>query len=494
MDCRVTYPVFVRPDQQSITKTMPPPAAEPAPSSFRDLARQIADMHLPSFGMSLQAVVQATESDALSGHQIAEVILHDPALTSHVLRAANAAYLGYGGNGRIVTISRAVVVLGVQAIRAISISALTIEAMGANGRFAPRVQDALGRALHAAVQARDMGLRRRLSRDAAERLFVEALLGSVGEMAFWCFAGDYAERLDVALKAGQPQAEAEHGILGTTLQQLGRDLLQAWNLGTIIQNSKEVELAIKLSLATQQGWESSGAQRATKNIGTLLKQEEDETLARLKHNAEEAINLTMVLGAPKALAYIASPPGQAATTPVLAAEELAPNAQATPYPEPNLQLQLRTLTEMGKVATSRKDLPMLLETCLEGLHRAVALDRCVLCLLTPTRTQLLARMATGHGTGELRKHLVWHASAELDALLKPQSTHWFTENTPAPVFVTQSTGSSHCFIAAFTVDHQVIGLFYADRQPSGRELDAEAFEGFRSFVAQAEMVVRALPR
>lgn len=469
-------------------------APELAPASFKELARQIADMHLPAFGMTLQAVVQATESDALSGHQIAEVILHDPALTSHVLRAANAAYLGYGGHSKIVTVSRAVVVLGIQAIRTVCISALTIEAMGASGRFGPRVQDALGRALHAAVQARDMGLRRRLTKDAAERLFVEAVLGSVGEMAFWCFAGDYAQRLDMALQAGMPQAKAEQDTLGTTLRQFGRDLLQAWNLGAILQNSKEVELATALSLASQQGWDTVEVMRTTQAIGTLLKQSDDETLASLKRNADEAVSLAVALGAPKTLPYIASPseppPASAATTP----DEASPDAVAARYPDPNLQLQLRTLAEMGKVAVTRKDLPMLLETCLEGMHRAVGLDRCVLCLLTPARTQLVARMAMGHGAADLRQHFMWDCGAELDTLLKPQATHWFTEASAAPAFIRQASGTPHCFLAAFTVDLKVIGLFYADRKPSGRELDAEAFEGFRNFVAQAEMVVRALPR
>ncbi|SCC91042.1 hypothetical protein THIX_10083 [Thiomonas sp. X19] len=48
-------------------------------------------------------------------------------------------------------------------------------------------------------------------------------------------------------------------------------------------------------------------------------------------------------------------------------------------------------------------------------------------------------------------------------------------------------------MATLTVDQKVIGMFYADCKLSGRTLTAEGFESFQCFVAQAEMVARALP-
>ncbi|MHB1667265.1 GAF domain-containing protein [Thiomonas sp.] len=297
-------------------------------------------------------------------------------------------------------------------------------------------------------------------------------------------------------ESGLTAHQAELAMLGTALRQLGRDLLQAWNLGSIMQDSQEVALASKLSTVSPKGWTTPEAQRTTHAISLLLKQTDTDTLTRLQSNAEQATSLAQALGAHEAARSIPA-----------AAKDSSPQASQTNdasallvvadlprvFPVPNPQQQVRALTEMGHVASSRKDLPMVLETCLEGMHRAVGLDRCVLCLLTHTRTQLIARMAAGPETTALRHRFQWNWTTELEARLKPQTAQWFTADAPGPNFLKQAGDSQDGFMATFTVDHKVIGMFYADCKPSGRTLTAEGFESFQCFVAQAEMVVRALP-
>ena len=280
----------------------PEPTAEP--TTFRELADKIASENLPAFGLTLQEVLSATRDNAVSGQPVAEVILRDPALTSRVLRAANAAYLGHSGSSKVVTVSRAVVVLGINTIRSLCISAMAMESMATAVAFRHRVQAALGRALHAAVQARDMGLLKGSRREDAEQLFVEALLSSIGEMAFWCYGAAYAERLDRALKSGVAPVRAEKEILGTSLHQFNNTLLQTWNLGSVMQVSREVALAQRLSVATQQGWLTPEARLATQAIGDLLKQHGVDTLQRLKRNAQQAAVLATALGANEAAQWI----------------------------------------------------------------------------------------------------------------------------------------------------------------------------------------------
>ena len=459
--------------------------------TFRDLTRSIVEKSLPAFGPTLQEVFKATESNTLSGHQIAEVILRDPALTSRVLRAANAAHLGHSGNAKVVTVSRAVVVLGVNAIRSLCISALTVESISAATRYSYRVQDTLGRALHAAVQARDMGLRQQIGKEQAERLFVEALLSNIGELAFWCFGGDFADRLELSLQSGAAPAKAEFAVLGTTLAQMGRDLLQAWNLGSVIRDGREVALARKLSLVSPQGWLISETRQTTHDIALLLRQTDAETLDRLQANAVEAASLAAALGARQAARLI---PAEIEVTLDEDIGALTPLEEVSQFPMPNLQQQVRALAEMCHVATSRKELPILLETCLEGLYRAVGLDRCVFCLLSPDRTQLLARLAMGPATAELRQRFQWDWDADMESWLKPQAALWHSQATPAPDFLVRASGTLDCYIGTFSVDQKAVGFFYADRKPSGRPLSTEGFEGFVCFVTQAEMVMRALPR
>jgi len=474
------------------------PIAHPEPItesvSFRELANRIAAESLPAFGLTLQEVLSTTQDDAVSGQPVAEVILRDPALTSRVLRAANAAYLGHLGGSKVVTVSRAVVVLCINTIRSLCISAMAMESVATAVAFQHRVQAALGRALHAAVQARDMGLLSGARRENSEQLFVEALLSSIGEMAFWCYGAAYAERLDRALKSGTPPATAEREVLGTSLQQFSKTLLQSWNLDSVMQASREVALAQRLSMATQQGWLTPEARLATQAIGDLLKQSEVDTLQRLKRNAQQAAALATALGANGAVQWIPDAVTQSAELqgPQDSVESAA--GLGPVYPEPNLQLQLRMLTEMAKVANTRKDLPMLFAACLEGMHRAVGLDRCVLCLLTPARDQLLGRMAAGVDVSGLRSRLQVSWTASMEAELGAGCAFWFSVKAPPLPFLLQAGGVTDCFIATLAVDGKTTGLFYADCQPSGRPLSDDGFESFRSFVTQVEMVVRALPR
>lgn len=472
-----------------------PDAAASAPAeSFRDLARAIAERDLPAFGLTLRELFQATESESTSGRQIADIVLRDPALTSRVLRAANAAHLGLAGQARVVTISRAVVVLGINPIRSLCVSALTVEVMASGARQTQRVQQALGRTLHAAVQARDMGLRRHAGKEAAEQLFVEALLAGIGELAFWCFGGAHAQRLDEALRAGQEEQAAQVAILGTSLQAFGRELLRAWNLEAVARDSREVLLAGRLSRASVAGhagqgdWEQPGVRQVVHDIARLLGHGEPETLAQLRDNASQALELARALGAHDAAAGI---PATAEPAPPEPAPASAPDPLAA---EPNPQQQLRVLTDMGQVAQSRKEVPVLLHTCLEGLHRTVGLDRCALCLLNPGRTRLAARMAIGPGGAELRERLQWDWTPHFEAQAGVDAPHWLHGSAAEPGLVLRSSGARQAFVAPFQVDGQFLGLFYADRQPSGRALTQEQFDSFQSFVSLAQVIVRSLPK
>jgi HD-like signal output (HDOD) protein len=474
-----------------MTSSPPRAAAQPGADSFTELARRIAERDLPSFGLTLRELFLATEDASASGQRIAGIVLRDPALTSRVLRAANAAHLGLGAHARVVTVSRAVVVLGLNPIRSLCVSALTVEAMAGGARQTQRVQHALGRALHAAVQARDIGLRLRASREAAEQLFVEAMLGSIGELAFWCFGGALAQRLDQALGEGQPAEQAEAAVLGTTLRSFGRELLRAWNLDALLRDSREVALARRLGQAVGGGaapgggWAEPGVRDAVRAIGQLLGQGEADALPRLRDNAREALELARALGAYDAAASIPASAGPDATPP-----EPAPE----PYPEPDPQAQLRVLTEMSQAARSRRELPLLLETCVEGLQRAVGLDRAALCLLNPARDRLTARIAIGPDAGALREKLHWDWNPEIESRWTLNAPEWCKGAEGEPAGLLRAAGATQGFVAPFVVDGQLLGLFYADRAASGRPLTSAQFESFQSFVALAQVIVRSLPR
>lgn len=467
-------------------------ASAPAvPAQAADLAGQIARSELPAFGANVAQMLRAADDEASSGSQLAETVLRDPALTGLVLRAANAARYGYSGDARVATVSRAVVVLGVQALRSLCLSALAVEHLGHAAELRDRLDAALARALHAAEQARDLAAARGLRREAGEKLYVSALLGELGELAFWCHGGEAARRLDAELTSGADPAAAEKRVLGKSLQAFGRELLAAWQLDDLLLDSPDLDLARRVARAGGEGRVAAGAWRELVRAAAVLGGiAEDEAARRLQATAERAAGLADSLRAPRAAQRIRSDAGAPP-----AGSDSSRVADAATSGPPDRALQARLLAEVAQVATSRRDLPLLFQTALEGMHRAVGLDRCVLCLLTPARDRLQARLLAGLDTDALREALQWSMNPELDALLGAHGArHLHGPQHPPPPVVLRACRQTACALVPLRADHKVIGLFYADCQPSGRAVSEAQFEGMRDFVAQVERVLRHLPR
>jgi HD-like signal output (HDOD) protein len=466
----------------------PSTAAPPQTLHPDELVSVIAGKNLPAFGAAIQAIRHATDEKTSSGGQIAAIVLRDPALTAHVLRAANAAFHGYSGDKRVITVTRAVIVLGMNALRTLCISSLTIEAMRNPRACMDRLHETIGRSMHAAAQARDIGIRKGMTKDAAERLFVEAMLSRVGEMAFWSFGGSLAEAMDRALNSGMRREEAERSVLGRSLNHLGGELLKAWGLDGLLQRSREVELAHDLCEEVRQGWNTPASQQAVARIAGFVSQPASILLPELKKNSHEAVTLAIALGAGSAARFIPCDK--------LAPEEAAAvdDEVASPYPQPDPQLQMRTLGEMSRLVASTRSLQNLLEICVEGLHRAVGLDRVGLLLLTPARTEMIVRMEVGLTEGQLRNKFRVACSPEVQGVLGPGAVLAFSPRQDRPHWLDREYTSDDCLLGSLTVDRKVIGLVYADRQPSGRPIDEATVDAFRMFLHQVDLVALTFAR
>src|SRR5690606_2113837 len=88
--------------------------------------RKLTKQNMPVVGKVIAELNTLTGRDDTDVNQLAEVILRDPNLTSHVLRVANSVYFNHSGSS-INTVSRAIVLIGLKGMRAICISLLLID-------------------------------------------------------------------------------------------------------------------------------------------------------------------------------------------------------------------------------------------------------------------------------------------------------------------------------------------------------------------------------
>lgn len=184
---------------------------------------------LPSLGVlapvaaKLLPLLHSPSSSALD---VQHVIARDQALTSKVLRVANSAY--YGFPQRLATVGQAVVILGFNEIRKITMAA----AMGnLLGRLGSASLDRFRLARHGLAAAAVADVLARRSEESQDEAFVAGLLHDLGKCLFDQIAPDeYAAVVLDVRSQGRPALEVEHERLGLDHAQLAAAALESWRL------------------------------------------------------------------------------------------------------------------------------------------------------------------------------------------------------------------------------------------------------------------------
>ena len=190
------------------------------------LDRVLQSPRLPSLPTIALEVIHLTQQD-VNLDRIAETLRHDPALSSSILKTANSAF--YGQSQTISTISRALLVLGLSAVKTL---ALGFSLVANLKRAGDRSLDHVGywrRSLYTATAARTLSQHLRTAR--REEAFLGGLLQDLGMVAMSQALGDEYARL-------VQQAGADHASLHVLEQQafgmdhaeVGAALAETWQL------------------------------------------------------------------------------------------------------------------------------------------------------------------------------------------------------------------------------------------------------------------------
>ena len=478
---------------------------QPKDAGLNGWVKRISQEDMPVFGQTIQKVVRLTGDAEASLAELSKLVLQDIAMTARVLRMANSSYynpLHYS----ISTISRAVVMLGINVVRSMCLSAVIIDSL-LKGGVRERVTQQMARSFHAAVQARALAMQRHDG--PPENIFVAALLQNIGEMAFWCRAGEVGERLDKALRRpGCDPGQVEEEILGFRLKSLSSGLSQAWGLEEVVSGGQEtaktkqrvecIALGYRLAEAAEKGWDSEDMQPVLKKVAVQLQQSVDYVKPLLYQNAGEAAHITAGYGMKAAADKIPLPELQAKKF----KEEVHEEPVLAHFLEPDPLLQLKILRELAALLNSRPNINTLLEMVLEGIYRGVGMDRTLFALLTPDHRFLKPRLALGAGqdqwVGQFQLELNQARPHLLSQTMERKESMWI-KDVKAAQYANQLPAGFHAgvkatafFLSPIIVNQQAIGLFYADRQSSARPLDEESFESFKLFTQQANMGIQHL--
>lgn len=447
---------------------------------------------LPALAAVVTDLQRLTQAEHASVQQLADVLLRDAALTSKVLRVANSSY--YNPSQEVIrTISRAIVLIGFDNVRLISLSVSLVD--GLLDR-APHHQllELLARSFHAAVQARNLS--GYVMSRSEEEVFIAALLFHVGELAFWGCGGEQADELAEALaQPGARHDETVQRLLGTSFRQLTLGLVKSWNLGELTALAqgaaagldlgvRSVALGVRISEAALEGWDSP---RMTALVGEYAKFagiSEADALQQILASADEAVQVASTFGASRLCRLIPN------TDPEQIRLQQA-QRRATLL-QPDLLVMQQAMQDLGLLASAGSDVGLILDTLLRGLHQGAGLERVMVAVLADRQTRFRVRCAVGEGSEAWldgfslpaeqveQPHIFSYALRQRQPLwMGVPASYNLAELVTQPL--RQWLGNGMFFIAPLLAGTREIGIIYADCRLSGRALKHEQFVAFQRF-------------
>jgi putative nucleotidyltransferase with HDIG domain len=203
---------------------------------IRDLESIIARTgDLPAMPGIAVKVMEMVGDPGTSAKDLQEVISHDQALTTKVLKIANSAMFGVSRD--ISTLSHAIMILGFSTIRSIVLATSTksIYLKGkSTGGFSMKLlwDHSIGCALVA----------RRLAREThtvnLEEAFIAGLLHDIGKTVInLLFASRYEEVISQVYNGGESFATVENRLMGFDHTQVGALVLRKWNLSRSLEDA-----------------------------------------------------------------------------------------------------------------------------------------------------------------------------------------------------------------------------------------------------------------
>jgi len=165
--------------------------------------------------------------DDCSALVIAQVILQDPGLSSKVLRVVNSAFYRTRGNP-ISTITRAVILLGVERVRDVAASLLLIEQVIRHARASAAAREHLHRSLLCALLSQELAVK--INLPAPEEAYLLGLFSNLGLLWLATF---YEEEFELGLElereSGKATEQVVAEVFGITTRELAAQVLEHWN-------------------------------------------------------------------------------------------------------------------------------------------------------------------------------------------------------------------------------------------------------------------------
>ncbi|WJW75416.1 HDOD domain-containing protein [Thiohalobacter sp. IOR34] len=226
-----------------------------------DLVRDNLELlSLPEVCLRIQQM--ADDPDCMPA-EFGELVAQDAALSARLLRLVNSAF--YGFPARIDTLSRALQLVGIEALRSLALASSAAEVFERLPLARVTLVEFWRHSLFCGLLAR--ALARRASVLHCERLFIGGLLHDIGQLLLCSRLPETMGAVLAEIEHGMEVIDAEREQLGFDHAELGAELLLAWQLPLTLREA--VRFHHQPELAPPPGLEAALLQVADAATGEL---------------------------------------------------------------------------------------------------------------------------------------------------------------------------------------------------------------------------------
>lgn len=190
---------------------------------------------LPVFSPVLTKVLKVIDDPLSSSSDIEKVIKYDQVMVAKILKMANSAYYGY--SGKISTVRGAIVVLGLNTLKALIFTASAFKTFSKK-LFGYRYPEGKfwEHSILTACGCRSLSLK--LNYKDPEEAFVGGLLHDIGKLILDFFVmKNFKEIEKQIIKDKKNFVDVERNVIGIDHAQVGKRLAIKWNLPEVLQEA-----------------------------------------------------------------------------------------------------------------------------------------------------------------------------------------------------------------------------------------------------------------
>lgn len=202
-------------------------SSEPS-AKLANIFAKINMSELPAMSSNVQELISISNNARSAAYDLSKVILKDYSLTNKVLQVVNSAYYSLGRH--ISSISKAVTIIGFDAVRDLAMAIALFEDFIKSGVEKEEISKLLTRSFLSGLQARELVVVKNFN-ILPEEAFICSLLHHLGKIITCIYLPDVFSQVEERVARGGNEEEVCRELLDDlTYAELGIEVAKFWNM------------------------------------------------------------------------------------------------------------------------------------------------------------------------------------------------------------------------------------------------------------------------